>query len=48
MTIVSGGRVTGIRLADDTSCRRGGPITTGTFLRGLIHLGEKTGRQARR
>ncbi|SDT28066.1 tRNA uridine-5-carboxymethylaminomethyl(34) synthesis enzyme MnmG [Bradyrhizobium canariense] len=40
--IVSGGRVTGIRLADGCELRAGAVvITTGTFLRGLIHLGEK-------
>jgi tRNA uridine 5-carboxymethylaminomethyl modification enzyme len=40
--IVSGGRVTGIRLADGQELSAGAVvITTGTFLRGLIHLGEK-------
>src|SRR6201998_3004068 len=40
--VVSGGRVTGIRLADGRELRAGAVvITTGTFLRGLIHLGEK-------
>src|SRR6202167_3567472 len=40
--IVSGGRVTGIRLADGRELSAGAVvITTGTFLRGLIHLGEK-------
>jgi tRNA uridine 5-carboxymethylaminomethyl modification enzyme len=40
--IVSNGRVTGIRLADDRKLSAGAVvITTGTFLRGLIHLGEK-------
>ena len=40
--IVSGGRVTGIRLADGRDFGAGAVvITTGTFLRGLIHLGEK-------
>jgi tRNA uridine 5-carboxymethylaminomethyl modification enzyme len=35
-------RVTGIRLADGRELRAGAVvITTGTFLRGLIHLGEK-------
>lgn len=35
-------RVTGIRLADGREFRAGAVvITTGTFLRGLIHLGEK-------
>jgi tRNA uridine 5-carboxymethylaminomethyl modification enzyme len=40
--IVSDGRVTGIRLADGRVLSAGAAvITTGTFLRGLIHLGEK-------
>jgi tRNA uridine 5-carboxymethylaminomethyl modification enzyme len=40
--IVSGGRVTGIRLGDGRELACGTVvITTGTFLRGLIHLGEK-------
>src|SRR6202166_2129220 len=40
--IVLGGRVTGIRLADGRALSAGAVvITTGTFLRGLIHLGEK-------
>jgi tRNA uridine 5-carboxymethylaminomethyl modification enzyme len=40
--IVSRGRVTGIRLADGRELRAGAVVvTTGTFLRGLIHLGEK-------
>ena len=40
--IVSTGRVTGIRLADGRELSAGAVvITTGTFLRGLIHLGEK-------
>jgi tRNA uridine 5-carboxymethylaminomethyl modification enzyme len=40
--IVSNGRVTGIRLGDGREMRAGAVvITTGTFLRGLIHLGEK-------
>jgi tRNA uridine 5-carboxymethylaminomethyl modification enzyme len=40
--IISDGRVTGIRLSDGRAMRAGAVvITTGTFLRGLIHLGEK-------
>jgi tRNA uridine 5-carboxymethylaminomethyl modification enzyme len=40
--IVSDGRVTGIRLGDGREfCAGAVVITTGTFLRGLIHLGEK-------
>jgi tRNA uridine 5-carboxymethylaminomethyl modification enzyme len=40
--IVSEGRVTGIRLVGGRDMRAGAVvITTGTFLRGLIHLGEK-------
>jgi tRNA uridine 5-carboxymethylaminomethyl modification enzyme len=40
--VVSDGRVTGIRLADGPELRAGAVIvTTGTFLRGLIHLGER-------
>src|SRR3954468_17215409 len=39
--IVSNGRVTGVRLADGRSLSAAAVvITTGTFLRGLIHLGE--------
>ncbi len=39
---VSNGRVTGIRLIDGRQLSAGAVvITTGTFLRGLIHLGEK-------
>jgi tRNA uridine 5-carboxymethylaminomethyl modification enzyme len=41
--IVADGRVTGVRLADGRMLRAGAVVvTTGTFLRGLIHLGEKT------
>ncbi|MFB9266114.1 tRNA uridine-5-carboxymethylaminomethyl(34) synthesis enzyme MnmG [Bradyrhizobium erythrophlei] len=40
--IVSDGRVTGIRLGDGRLFQAGAVvITTGTFLRGLIHLGER-------
>jgi tRNA uridine 5-carboxymethylaminomethyl modification enzyme len=40
--VVTNGRVTGIRLADGRALLAGAVvITTGTFLRGLIHLGEK-------
>ncbi|MBR0949869.1 tRNA uridine-5-carboxymethylaminomethyl(34) synthesis enzyme MnmG [Bradyrhizobium canariense] len=40
--IVVEGRVVGLRLADGRELRAGAVVvTTGTFLRGLIHLGEK-------
>src|SRR5260370_10393386 len=40
--IIRDGRVTGIRLANGRELSAGAVvITTGTFLRGLIHLGEK-------
>ena len=39
--IVSNGRVTGIRLGEGGRSAGAVVITTGTFLRGLIHLGEK-------
>ena len=39
--IISGGRVTAVRLTDGRELSAGAvAITTGTFLRGLIHLGE--------
>ncbi|WP_040475987.1 tRNA uridine-5-carboxymethylaminomethyl(34) synthesis enzyme MnmG [Paramagnetospirillum caucaseum] len=41
--VIADGRVTGVVLADDSTLACGAVvITTGTFLRGLIHLGEKT------
>jgi tRNA uridine 5-carboxymethylaminomethyl modification enzyme len=40
--VVSGARVVGIKLTDGRELRAGATVvTTGTFLRGLIHLGEK-------
>src|SRR5437667_8938669 len=40
--IVANGRVAGVRLADGRELSAGTVVvTTGTFLRGLIHLGEK-------
>src|SRR6201985_1549067 len=40
--VITNDRVTGIRLADGRELRAGAVVvTTGTFLRGLIHLGEK-------
>jgi tRNA uridine 5-carboxymethylaminomethyl modification enzyme len=40
--LISDGQVTGIRLADGRELKASAVvITTGTFLRGLIHLGEK-------
>lgn len=40
--LLSEGRITGIRLGDDREFAVGAVVvTTGTFLRGLIHLGEK-------
>ena len=40
--LVSGGRIAGIRLADGRALSCGAVVvTTGTFLRGLIHLGER-------
>jgi tRNA uridine 5-carboxymethylaminomethyl modification enzyme len=41
--IVTNGRVTGIRLGEGRELAAGAVVvTTGTFLRGLIHLGEKS------
>ncbi|NVN85898.1 MAG: tRNA uridine-5-carboxymethylaminomethyl(34) synthesis enzyme MnmG [Rhodopseudomonas sp.] len=41
--LVDAGRVTGIKLADGRELSAGAVvITTGTFLRGLIHLGERS------
>jgi len=41
--VVEGGRVGGIILADGSATRAGAVVlTTGTFLRGLIHRGEET------
>jgi tRNA uridine 5-carboxymethylaminomethyl modification enzyme len=41
--LVTDGRVIGMRLADGRELRAGAAVvTTGTFLRGVIHLGEKT------
>jgi len=40
--LVRGGRVTGIRLGDGRALGAGAVVlTTGTFLRGLIHIGER-------
>src|SRR5258705_5818103 len=40
--VIAEGRVTGIKLADGREFRTGAVVmTTGTFLRGLIHCGEK-------
>ncbi|HEY3893683.1 MAG TPA: tRNA uridine-5-carboxymethylaminomethyl(34) synthesis enzyme MnmG, partial [Bradyrhizobium sp.] len=40
--VIAGGRVRGIRLADGRELSAGSVVvTTGTFLRGLIHLGER-------
>jgi tRNA uridine 5-carboxymethylaminomethyl modification enzyme len=41
--LLSGERISGIRLADRRELQAGAVVvTTGTFLRGLIHLGEQT------
>ncbi|ABE61006.1 glucose inhibited division protein A [Nitrobacter hamburgensis X14] len=41
--IVADGRIAGIRLIDSRAFKTGAVVvTTGTFLRGLIHLGEKS------
>ncbi|MGN6412192.1 MAG: tRNA uridine-5-carboxymethylaminomethyl(34) synthesis enzyme MnmG [Nitrobacter sp.] len=41
--IVTSGRIAGLRLSDGREIRTGAVVvTTGTFLRGLIHLGEKS------
>ncbi|MGN6116497.1 MAG: tRNA uridine-5-carboxymethylaminomethyl(34) synthesis enzyme MnmG, partial [Nitrobacter sp.] len=41
--VIANGRVAGIRMADGRELSaRGVVVTTGTFLRGLIHLGEKS------
>ncbi|EJW13067.1 tRNA uridine 5-carboxymethylaminomethyl modification enzyme GidA [Rhodovulum sp. PH10] len=41
--VISEGRVTGLRLADRQRIAAGAVVlTTGTFLRGLIHIGERT------
>ncbi|HWE78472.1 MAG TPA: tRNA uridine-5-carboxymethylaminomethyl(34) synthesis enzyme MnmG [Pseudolabrys sp.] len=40
--LLANGRVSGIRMADGRECAAGAVVlTTGTFLRGLIHIGEK-------
>src|SRR5258708_3234312 len=40
--VIADGRVTGVRLTDGRSFPCGGVVlTTGTFLRGLIHVGER-------
>ena len=48
--IVANGRVAGVRLTDGRELAAGAVVlTTGTFLRGLIHIGEKNaGRPGRR
>src|SRR5262245_41325681 len=40
--MIAAGRITGLRLADGRELRAGAVVlTTGTFLRGLIHIGER-------
>jgi tRNA uridine 5-carboxymethylaminomethyl modification enzyme len=40
--VIAGGRVEGVRLADGRTLAAGAVVlTTGTFLRGLIHIGER-------
>jgi tRNA uridine 5-carboxymethylaminomethyl modification enzyme len=40
--VLDGGRISGLRLADQRELRAGAVVlTTGTFLRGLIHIGER-------
>src|SRR5207253_9022993 len=46
---LANGRVTGIRLVDGREFSAAAIVlTTGTFLRGLIHLGERTDRKSTR
>jgi tRNA uridine 5-carboxymethylaminomethyl modification enzyme len=40
--VLDGGRISGLKLADQRELRAGAVVlTTGTFLRGLIHIGER-------